>query len=28
MADKFVRGWKLKEGIKDKIYVPAGAGGV
>ncbi|NBV24120.1 MAG: hypothetical protein EBS05_19650 [Proteobacteria bacterium] len=28
MAEKFVRGWKLKEGIKDKIYVPAGAGGI
>jgi hypothetical protein len=27
MAEKFVRGWKQRTGIKDKIIVPSGAGG-
>lgn len=27
MAEKFVRGWKQRTGIKDKIIVPTGAGG-
>lgn len=28
LAEKFVRGWKNKTGIKDKIIVPTGAGGI
>lgn len=27
IAEEFVRGWKQRTGIKDKIVVPAGAGG-